>query len=159
MTSPMPRSSLPSSRPALAPSPDPAQDRPPPAPPASPPLPPPAAGASVDDGVEVLETAHPGPHAFLLKARASGRIYRVAPVRDPEQPRFWCVVVSRCSPAGLVDAAEPSWVGPGGIDREDLPAVIGAIRADVDGWLAGAPCRDLRRWLLAPAPDPPARGG
>jgi hypothetical protein len=115
-------------------------------------------GDAQDDGVEIIETRHPGPHAFLLKARGSGQFYQVAPARDPQQPRFWCVVVYRCSPGGLADTTERPWVGPGGITRENLPLAMAEIRADVGAWLAEEPCRELRSWLLAPAAAPPSGG-
>ena len=116
-------------------------------------------GDAQDDGVEIIETRHPGPHAFLLRVRASGRFYQIAPARDPRQPRFWCVVVYRCSSAGLADTAERPWVGPGGISRDDLSGVMEGIKADLGAWLATEPCRDLRHWLLAPATDQPAAVG
>ncbi len=109
-----------------------------------------------DDAVEIVASSHPEAHGFLLRARATGRMYQVTARRDPRQPRFWCVVVYRCSPGGLADSTEQPWVGPGGLSREDLPAVMEAIRADVGAWLDEAPCRDLRRWLLAPLVPSPA---
>ncbi len=127
--------------------------------PPSPPLLTAADGAGSDGGVEIVESRHPGPHAFLLKARASGRFYQVAPARDPRQPRFWCVVVYRCSSAGLADTAERPWVGPGGFSRDDLSGVMEGIKADLGAWLATEPCRDLRRWLLEPAAESPAAVG
>ena len=111
-----------------------------------------------NDAVEVIESARPDAFSFLLKARATGRLYRVTPTRDPHQPRFWCVMVYRCSPGGLGDPSERPWIGPGGMRREELPDAMEAIRADVGAWLAEAPCLELRRWLLAPAAEPPASG-
>ncbi len=117
------------------------------------------AGGALDDAVELVETRHAGPHAFLLKARASGRFYQVAPARDPRQPRFWCVVVYRCSREGLADTAERPWVGPGGISRDDLSGVMAEIKGDLGAWLAGESCRELRHWLLAVGADSPATEG
>ena len=98
--------------------------------------------------VEVIESPRPDAFSFLLRARVTGRLYRVTPTRDPHQPRFWCVMVYRCTPGGLGDPSEQPWIGPGGMRREELPDAMEAIRADVGAWLAAADRRDLRRWLL-----------
>lgn len=109
---------------------------------------------AVEVDVAVVESRDPEGLGFLLKARESGRLYRVRPARDPRQPRFWCVLVFRCSPAGVPEPDERPWFGAGGIAREELPDVLRAIRADASGWLAQDQCRHLRRWLLTPAPEP-----
>ena len=127
--------------------------RPVPATAAGDPLPPaaPATGTVADDAVDVIEPRIAEGIGFFLKARANGRTYRVAPARDPRQPRFWCILVYRCSSAGVADPDERPWIGPGGMTREELPAALAAIRADVGAWLAQEPCRELREWLLSPA--------
>ena len=101
--------------------------------------------------VEVIVSPRPDAFSFLLRARVTGRLYRVTPTRDPHQPRFWCVVVYRCSPGGLPDGSERPWVGPCGLRREDLKETLGTIRADPGAWLAEAPHAALRAWMLAPA--------
>jgi hypothetical protein len=102
-----------------------------------------------DPSFDVVEPEGLG---FRIKDRANGRLYRVTPARDPRQPRLWCVLIYRCSPGGLADAAERPWLGEGGMAREDLVAALAAIRTDVDGWLGREECRELRRWLLAAGP-------
>ena len=102
-------------------------------------------------GVEVIGERPPDAYAFTLRANANGRTYRVAPERDPDQPRFWCVVVYRCSPGGLPDGSERPWVGPCGLRREDLKETLGAIRSDPGSWLAEDSHGALRAWMLAPA--------
>ena len=77
-------------------------------------------------------------------------------MRDPRQPRFWCVVVFRLSAAGLADEAERPWVGPGGLHREELKETLGSIRADPSAWLAEPDHRALRAWMLDPDATPPA---
>jgi hypothetical protein len=39
--------------------------------------------------------------------------------------------------------------------QADLAAALAGMHGDVDGWLAREECRELRAWLLAPAPAPP----
>lgn len=130
----------------------------------------PAAAASVDqasDGpaapsaaapaaFEIVDRQQPGAYGFSVRVTATGRLYRITPARDPHEPRFWCVVVSRCTPSGLPDAGERPWLGGGGMRREDLSGVMTAIRDDVGGWLAAMPSPALAQWFLAP-PDPSPR--
>lgn len=106
--------------------------------------------------VEVVGSSSPEGVGFLIKASASGCLFRVAPVRDPRQPRFWSIRVHRCTRAGVADPRELPWMGPGGMSREQLPDAFATIRADVGAWLAQPDCRNLRTWLLAQIPDPPA---
>ena len=109
--------------------------------------------ASVVD-LDVVGEQRPDAYAFTLKARRTGRIYRVAPYRDPDQPRFWCIAVTRCSPGGLPDISARSWIGPCGLRREDLKETLGAIRADPARWLAVATRARLRAWMLAGDGEP-----
>ena len=108
----------------------------------------------MDDVVEVVETRTPDGLAVLLRARPSGRHFRVAPTRDPRQPRFWCFVVFRCSSAGVPQPGELPWAGGWGTRWEDLASSLSEIRADVDGWLAQEQCAGLRAWLLTRDAEP-----
>lgn len=90
-----------------------------------------------------------GSYAFTLKVLDSGRTYRVVPHRDPDQPRYWCVVVFRCTSAGVPDGADPWWIGASGLKREELGETLGAIRTDPSGWLAEPSRRALRARLFA----------
>ena len=99
--------------------------------------------------VEVVESRGPEGFGFFVKVQTSGRFYRISPARDPHQPRFWCLLVTRCSSAGVADPTERPWLGAGGMTREELPTALAAIRADVGGWLAQDACGELRAWLLS----------
>ena len=107
-----------------------------------------------ESGVDIVESRDHEGLGFLLKARPSGRLFRVRPARDPRQPRFWCVLVFRCSPGGAPDPDERPWIGPGGMTRDELPAALATIRADIGAWLAEAQCGELRDWLLTQEPAP-----
>lgn len=110
---------------------------------------------AVERALEIVDERRPDAYGFTVKARANGRLHRVEPARDPQQPRFWCIVVYRCSAGGLPDAAERPWVGPGNFRREELKAAFGAIRDDPEGWLAEDERAGLRAWMLDPAAPPP----
>jgi hypothetical protein len=105
--------------------------------------------------VSIAEHA-PGAYGFTMKTTANTFLHRVLPVRDPEQPRFWCVVVVRCTPGGLLDHSVPAWIGQRGLRRDELAATLGAIRDDPSAWLADDAQTRLRAWVLAPDPAPPA---
>ena len=98
--------------------------------------------------IVVVEDRTSNPLGLYLKAGTTGRLYRVEPVRDPAQPRFWCLRVYRCTRAGVPDTLERPWFGGGGLTRDELPEVLSAIRTDVEAWLGVAARQPLRRWLL-----------
>src|SRR5215204_3129970 len=104
--------------------------------------------------VEVVEERNADSYGFTVKVLANGLLHRILPVRDPHQPRFWCVVVFRCSPGGVPDASEQPWVGLGGLQREELKETMSAIRANPSSWLAETERGQLRDWMLAPGPAP-----
>lgn len=89
----------------------------------------------------------PGAFTFRLKVTESGALFLVLPRRDPSQPRFWCVVVIKCAPGGLVDPSEGGWLGKQGIRREELAGTMTAIREDVNGWLAEPSQERLLAWI------------
>lgn len=86
-----------------------------------------------------------------VKVLANGALYRIEPMRYPREPRFWCVSVKRCLAGSMPDPDEPAWIGEAGLAWQDLAAVMDAIRADLDGWVAAPMRRDLRDWMLRPA--------
>ncbi len=94
-----------------------------------------------------------------FKVSPSGRVFRLEPARDPDQPRFWCFRVYRCTAAGIADENERSWWGAGGMTRNDLAGAVETIRNDPNAWLANDALVDLRDWIMEPGVDPitPAR--
>lgn len=115
-----------------------------------------------DAGVVAIVTEHvTGAYGFTMKTAANDCLHRVLPLRDPDQPRFWCVVVVRCTPGGLPDRSQPPWVGQRGLRREELSDTMGAIRADLSAWLAHPEQLELRRMVLVPGAVAPtdASGG
>jgi hypothetical protein len=106
--------------------------------------------------IEVVPERDAHVYGFTIKTRANPFLHRVTPLRDPSQPRFWCVVVFRCNAGGLPDKTELPWISKRQLRREDLAGAMQAIRADPAAWLAETGNAELRSWLLAPVspPDP-----
>lgn len=100
--------------------------------------------------VAVVAEHLPGAYGFTIKTAANEYLHRVLPLRDPEQPRFWCIVVVRCTAGGLPDRSQPAWIGQRGLRREELAEAMGAIRADLSVWLAQPAQSRLRELVLAP---------
>ena len=96
----------------------------------------------------------PGAFTFRFKVTRSGALFLVLPRRDPAQPRFWCVVVIKCAPGGLVDPSEGGWLGKQNLRREELGETMSAIREDVNGWLAEPSQERLLAWVRATQATP-----
>lgn len=104
-----------------------------------------------DAGAIAVVSEHvTGAYGFTMKTEANELLHRVLPLRDPDQPRFWCVVVVRCTPGGLPDRTQPPWVGRRGLRREELSETMEAIRANLSAWLAHPEQTALREWVLVP---------
>jgi hypothetical protein len=114
--------------------------------------------AHLDDAsaIEVVPERDAHVYGFTIKTAANTLLHRVTPLRDPSQPRFWCVVVFRCTAGGLPDKSELPWISKRQLRREELADTMQAIRADPVAWLAEAGNAELREWILSPAsaPDP-----
>jgi len=108
-------------------------------------------------GLEVVGERHPDAYGFTIRASGTGVLYRIVPARDPRQPRFWCVVVYRCSVGGLPDSRERPWLGSRGLKREDLATTLAEIRGDPAAWLAEVSHHELRDWMLDPGAEPAPR--
>lgn len=85
-----------------------------------------------------------------FKVHPNGGVFRVEPARDPNQPRFWCFRVHKCTSAGIADENERSWWGAGGMSRNDLPEAVQAIRDDPAAWLENEALGELRHWIMQP---------
>jgi hypothetical protein len=102
--------------------------------------------------IEIVQERDPHVYGFTIKTASNTFLHRVTPLRDPSQPRFWCVVVFRCTAGGLPDETEPAWICRRQLRREDLPDTMKAIRADPAAWLAEEGNAELREWILTSAP-------
>jgi len=102
--------------------------------------------------VQVIELRGNGGLGVFLRVGDDQRLYRVAPVRDPSQPRFWCLAAFECSSCGIPVSGLAIWAGWWGSAQTELPAILDTIKADADVWLADDQCVKLRQILQQPRP-------
>jgi hypothetical protein len=102
--------------------------------------------------VQVIELRGNGGLGVFLRVGDDQRLYRVAPVRDPSQPRFWCLAAFECSSCGIPVSGSAIWAGWWGSSQIELPGILNTIKADAGAWLADEQCANLRRILQQPRP-------
>ena len=102
--------------------------------------------------VQVIELRGNGGLGVFLRVGDDQRLYRVAPVRDPNQPRFWCLAAFECSSCGIPVSGSAIWAGWWGSAQMELPAILESIKADAEAWLADDQCVKLRQILQQPRP-------
>ncbi len=102
--------------------------------------------------VQVIELRGNGGLGVFLRVGDDQRLYRVAPVRDPNQPRFWCLAAFECSSCGIPVSGSAIWAGWWGSSQIELPGLLDAIKEDAGAWLANEQCVKLRMILQQPRP-------
>lgn len=108
-----------------------------------------------DDCLLVTIDEHlPNAFTFRIKVTESGALFLVLPRRDPAQPRFWCVMVVKCAPGGMIDPSEGGWLGKQGLRREELGGIMTEIRENVNRWLTDPAQERLLTWVRTSQPTP-----
>ena len=102
--------------------------------------------------VQVIELRGNGGLGVFLRVGDDQRLYRVAPVRDPNQPRFWCLAAFECSSCGIPVSGSAIWAGWWGSSQIELPKLLDAIKEDAGAWLENEQCAKLRAILQQPRP-------
>jgi len=102
--------------------------------------------------VQVIELRGNGGLGVFLRVGDDQRLFRVAPVRDPSQPRFWCLAAFECSSCGIPVSGSAIWAGWWGSAQMELPVILDSIKADANAWLADDQCTKLRQILQQPRP-------
>jgi hypothetical protein len=117
------------------------------------------------EGFDTLESRAQEGYALYLRGRVSGRLFRISPVRDPVQPRLWCLLVERCETPGIAGRRSEAVIGPGGLTREEAQIALRELGANPTQWLGQPRYRRLQSWLrgdeavsgdVAPASKSPA---
>ena len=108
-----------------------------------------------DKPVQVIELRGAGGLGLFLRVGDDLRLFRVAPVRDPNQPRFWCLAAFECSSCGIPVTGTAIWAGAWGSAHHELSGLLDAIKGDAEAWLAEEECAKLRALLMQPRPPLP----
>jgi hypothetical protein len=98
---------------------------------------------------DIVQPRVPDGLGVYLKSCATGRVYRIEPVRYHIQPRFWILRVVRYIRPGVADNTIAPWYSDRICTLAELPAVLAGIRADVSSWLRDDPQQSLRDWINA----------
>jgi hypothetical protein len=99
------------------------------------------------EGFETLESRAQEGHAVYLRGSLSGRLFRVSPVRDPAQPRLWCLLIERCATTGVNGLREEAVLGTEAMPREEVLGALNELRANPAKWLGQPRRKSLRVWL------------
>ena len=111
-------------------------------------------GATGHDALVTIDEHNPGAFTFRMKVTESGALFLVLPRRDPAQPRFWCVIVVKCAPGGIIDPSEVGWLGKQGLRREEIAGTMAEIRENVNHWLTEPSQERLLAWVCTSQPTP-----
>lgn len=87
-----------------------------------------------------------------LRVGDEPRLYRLAPVRDPNQPRFWCLAAFECTSCGTPVSGSALWAGCWGSSQGDLSGLLATIKTDAERWLQEKEGNGLSKLLLQPRP-------
>jgi hypothetical protein len=106
-------------------------------------------GLMSETAVQVVELRGSNGLGLFLRVGNESRLYRLAPVRDPRQPRFWCLAAFECSSCGIPITGTAIWAGAWGSAQHELAGMLAAIKADAEAWLM-ADGAALRALLVRP---------
>ena len=105
--------------------------------------------------VEVLRPELRGQLALCFRVGGSRQVFRLMPVRDPAQPRFWAMAVVPCLESGAIMMQDAIWAGHRGSDWTTMAGLLADIAADLSAWLAADTQKQLRLLVEPPAADLP----
>jgi hypothetical protein len=104
------------------------------------------------EAFDIVEMRAQEGHALYLKGHDSGRLFRLSLVRDPAQPRLWCLLVERCATIGVNGRRLEAVLGPGGLTREEALTALHELGTNPANWLGDPRQRQLHGWLCSDAP-------
>ena len=76
-------------------------------------------------------------------------VFRVIPVRDPDQHRLWCLRLEACAEPSLnaITAPFDPFYTSLAMSREQLHETVRSIRSDTRLWLDDPMQHELRQWI------------
>ena len=84
-----------------------------------------------------------------IKHLESAWVFRIMPIRDPDQHRLWCFRIEACADASLsarTASFDPYYTSLG-MTREQQAANLDALRNQTHDWLGHDDQKALRIWL------------
>lgn len=102
---------------------------------------------------QVVQLAHEG-LTVNLQFQPSKWTFRFFPTRDPEQPRFWCLVVDQCDRTDALGRAVDRFLVARAMPRDQLLENMARLREDPREWLVADDRKSLTNWLTSVATRP-----
>lgn len=100
---------------------------------------------------ELVRLRAPEGLILYFKDLAGPWTFRLMPIRDPDQPRLWCLRMEPCAGASLT--AKTAMVDPFytslAMSREELGQTLSDIHEDLMTWLKQPTQATVRAWLVA----------
>jgi len=107
---------------------------------------------------QVLQLAPEG-LTVHLQFQPSKWTFRFFPARDPDEPRFWCLVVDQCDRTDALGRAVDRFLVARAMPRDELLARMAQLREDPREWLGADEQQSLTDWLkdvtARPMPEHP----
>ena len=112
----------------------------------------------IADEFELVRSREAEGLSLYLRAVEGGWYFRVSPIRDPSQVRFWCLVLEPCMEPGVnapQTGIEPFVASPG-LTRDRMLALLAQVREEPMDWLRDPGNSTLMAWLrdIAGTPVP-----
>ena len=98
---------------------------------------------------EIAQLRVPEGMIVYLKHLESAWVFRIMPIRDPDQPRLWCLRLEACAAPSLSARTAPfdPYYTALAMTREQLADTLAALRQRTATWLDEPAQRDLAKWL------------
>ncbi len=93
---------------------------------------------------------------LYLKCSESMWVFRVVPVRDAAQPRFWCLRIEPCAEASPIAAPSPQlpFYAGSSMTREQMLETLTTLRTEAATWLDQPAQEGLLTWMGKVATNP-----
>jgi hypothetical protein len=102
---------------------------------------------------QVTQLAHEG-LTVNLQFQPVKWTFRFYPARDPEQPRFWCLLVDQCDRTDALGQSVDRFLVARAMPRDLLLENLAKLREDPREWLAADSQQNLGQWLQNVAERP-----
>jgi len=102
---------------------------------------------------QVVQLAHEG-LTVNLQFQPVKWTFRFYPARDPEQPRFWCLLVDQCDRTDALGQSVDRYLVQRAMPRDQLLENLSQLREDPRVWLEADSREKLGEWIQTVAERP-----